>query len=215
MVHDRQEAGQVLAKKLMQYKNKSHAIVIALPRGGVVIGYEIAKILHLPLDIVIPRKIGAPFNEELAIGAICQEESYFDERLIRSYQISKSYIQQKIHEEQKEAERRSKLYRQNRKPLDLKNKIVLLTDDGIATGATMIASLKFIKTQKPKKIIIAIPIASQDTIEYLEKQYSLDVVCTNVSTNLMSISQGYELFPQVNDDEVISLMQQSEKFSNS
>lgn len=212
MYLDRKEAGIALGHLLLKYKNHSEAIVIALPRGGVVIGYEIAKILHLPLDIVVPRKIAAPFNEELAIGAICENESYFDQSLIDTYLITKTYLERKIEEQKTEAERRLTLYRKNLKPLNLTNQIVLLVDDGIATGATMIASLKYVLKQKPKKVIVAVPIASKETLEEIKK-YTAEIICPHAVTNLMSISQGYVKFEQVSDDTVIEIMKEMSKRS--
>jgi len=211
MYQNRKEAAVHLASFLLDYKNNPKAIVIALPRGGVVIGYEIAKILHLPLDIVVPRKIGAPFNEELAIGSICMDESTFDEELIAAYSISQDYIQKKIKEEKKEAQRRLNLYRASRPPLILTNKIVLLVDDGIATGATMISSLKYIQKQKPEKIVIAVPIAADDTVKKIEA-LSIKVVCPHILEYMMSISQGYEEFFQVNDETVIQIMEDKTLF---
>ena len=155
---DRTDAGQKLAEKLEDYKGKKNVLILALPRGGVVVAYEIAKKLNLPLDLVVPRKIGAPGNEEYAIGAITETgEGIFDDAAINMLRVPKEYLDKKIAEEKKEARRRLKEYRKGRAPLKLKNKIIIIIDDGLATGLTMRAAIKSVKKQKKE-----IPVCCQN-----------------------------------------------------
>ena len=148
---NRTEAGQLLAKKLKQYKN-SDSVVLAIPRGGVAVGYEIAKELHLPLDIVLSKKIGHPNNEEYAIGAVSMDSILLDEHP----EVSKVYIQKKIEELQKILQKKYQLYSSNQQPIELKDKNVIVVDDGIATGNTLLACLTMIRKKNPATIIVAL-----------------------------------------------------------
>ncbi|MDZ4150301.1 phosphoribosyltransferase, partial [Methylicorpusculum sp.] len=165
---DRADAGKKLAQYLSGYANNLEALVIALPRGGVVTGFEIAQTLHIPLDVVVTRKIGAPGQPELAVGALTQEgEPLFNASLMRELGLTADDVAPIIAQEKKEAQRRLALYRFERGQLDLKDKVVIVTDDGVATGATMRAALATIRAQKPQKIILAIPVCPPDELEAL------------------------------------------------
>lgn len=202
---DRKDAGQKLADLLLSYKDKKNCTVLALPRGGVIVAYEIAKILKLPLDIVVPRKIGAPFNEELAIGAISGDARFFDEALIAEFNVSQEYLKRTIAFEKKEMERRKTLYRQGRPPLKVAGQEILLIDDGVATGATMKAAIKDLKQQGAAKIIVAIPVGPPSTVFEL-KEMVFDVFTLFTPTNFMAIGQFYESFEQTCDEEVINAL---------
>ncbi|MFH0898557.1 MAG: phosphoribosyltransferase [bacterium] len=203
---NRQDAGKKLAKKLLTYKNNPKAIVIGLPRGGVVVAYEIAQILELPLDIVVPRKLGAPFNPELAIGAVTEDGSIIlDHQIINILGISKTEITEIIEKEKKEAERRLQIYRKNRPPLNLKNQIVILVDDGIATGSTMLAAIKSVQVHGAQSIIIAIPIGPTETIAKIKNMVD-SVVVLDTPPNFMAIGIYYKSFTQTTDEEVITLL---------
>jgi len=209
---NRQEAGQKLANKLTEYKNQPNVIILALPRGGVVNAFEIAQQLNLPLDLVVPRKIGAPFNEEYAIGAITESgEGIFDQQAIDSLKIEQSYIDKKVTTEKNEAQRRLKTYRQDRPPLDLTNKIVILVDDGIATGLTMRAAIKSIKDKKPKKIIVAVPVSARDSLKTIKKEVD-QVICLDAPAFFGAVGAFYEDFSQTEDEEVINLMDLAKNF---
>jgi putative phosphoribosyl transferase len=209
---NRQEAGQKLAQKLKKFKNQKDTIIIALPRGGVVNAFEIAKELNLPLDLVVPRKIGAPDHEEYAIAAITESgEGIFDQAAIESLNVSQKYLDQKIIEEKKEAERRLQTYRPDRPPLDLKNKTVIIVDDGIATGLTMRAAIKSIREKKPKKIIVAVPVAAKDSFKKIQ-ELADQVICLHTPFFFGAVGAFYETFEQTPDKEVIELMAQSKKF---
>jgi len=148
---NRKEAGKLLAKKLLDYRNNPDVVVLGLPRGGVVLAREIADEIKAPLDIVVPRKLGAPFSSELAIGAITQDgNAVLNKDLIKELGVDEKYIKKEIEKEKKEALRRLEKYRFGKKPIDLINKTIVLVDDGIATGYTMYAAIDFIKTKTKK-----------------------------------------------------------------
>jgi len=200
---DRFTAGKLLAKELKKYKNKKDAIVLAIPRGGLQIGCSIAKELNLNLDIILTKKIGYPGNPEYAIGAVSLTSEIVEEQ-----GISKDYIQNEIKNIRKSLKERYKKYLGKSKPQNLKNKIVILTDDGIATGKTMLLTIKLIKEQKPKKIIVAIPVGPIDNIELL-KENADEVICLYSPENFFAIGEFYENFEQVSDEEAIKLLKES------
>lgn len=209
---DRKHAGKLLANLLRKYKNSPEAVVVALPRGGVVLGYEIAKDLNLPLDILCARKINAPNNPEFGIGAITDTgESYLDEEIIQHLNIDPDYIQSKIKEESEEAERRFSTYKKGLPIIPLEKKIVILVDDGIATGATMKASIKAIKTKSVKEIIVAVAVASPQSLEEIKKE-TQDVICLAAPIFFQAVGQFYEVFNQTSDEEVIKLLHQERYF---
>lgn len=204
---DRKDGGKQLAQKLSAYKNQPDCLVIGLPRGGVVTAAEVAKELNLPLDIVVPRKIGAPFNEELAVGALAQDgQVVWNEDIMRSHHLAPEDLQDIIEKERKESHRRLSLYRSGKPPLNLKNKEVILVDDGIATGATMRAVIGFAKKEGAKKIIVAAPLATVDTLEKIEQEVD-EVVVVTLPKIFLGISAFYDTFGQTEDDEVIQILQ--------
>ncbi len=209
---DRTDAGQKLAVALKQYKNAADTLILALPRGGVVVGFEVAKTLNLPLDIVVPRKIGAPGNPEFAIGAITETgEGIFDETTIATYGISQEYLDATIQKEKIEAERRLKLYRGTRPPLDLKNKTVLIVDDGLATGLTMRAAIKTVKQYGANKIVVAVPVTPPDTAELIKKEVD-ELIYLDAPILFGAVGAFYEEFAQTTDEEVVELLQKSVHF---
>lgn len=210
-IHNRVEAGRQLAEKLKQYANRNDVIVLALPRGGVPVGYEISKALHLPLDAFLVRKLGVPGHEELAMGAIAMGDVYlFNESILKGLAISEAAIEKIKQEEQEELNRRNNVYRQGRSLPDIKNKIVILVDDGLATGATMRAAVAAIKKQNPAKIIAVVPVSAYDT--YLEFQTLVDeIVCLATPEPFYSIGQWYDEFPQLEDEEVCALLNKQTK----
>lgn len=200
---DRQEAGQKLARILGDFKGQN-VIVLALPRGGVVVGAEIAKELNLPFDIVVTRKIGAPESEEYAIGAIDVDgDGVWSDIEIEN--INKKWFKNQIEKEKQEAQRRLSLYRQGRAPLDLKDKIVILVDDGIATGLTMKAAIRYAKKLEAQRIVVASPVITEEIIKELEKE-NVEVRFLDKPKFFWAIGQFYENFPQVEDEEVIKIM---------
>ncbi|MEK6984403.1 MAG: phosphoribosyltransferase [Nanoarchaeota archaeon] len=199
---DRHEAGIKLAEQLKKYKNHKDVIVLAIPRGGVAVGYEIAKALDVELDIIVTKKIGLPGDEEFAIGSVGPDKkAILNEETVRIYNISNEYINEQKKQIIKEIERRYKLYKGKFKLQNLKNKIVILTDDGIATGFTTKAAISYIESQKPKRIILAVPVSPADFGREIKKQVD-EFVCLHSTNLFFSISQFYDSFPQLDDAEV-------------
>lgn len=205
MFQDRQEAGKELALALGQYKN-TETIILGLPRGGVVLAAEIAKDLNLPLDILCPRKIGAPQNHEFAIGAITETgEGYFNQEILEALEISPLYMKQEIEKEKLEAQRRLRIFRGGRPPLNVENKQVILVDDGLATGLTMKAAIISLKEKHPSKIIVAVPVSPSDTAFEIKLLVD-ELVCLITADHFYAVGQFYRDFPQTSDDEVIDLL---------
>ncbi|MBU1167461.1 phosphoribosyltransferase [Patescibacteria group bacterium] len=206
MFKNRLEAAQKLSQavKTKLVDRKKLDIVVALPRGGVPMGQVLAQEIGVPLDIVVPRKIGAPGHEEYAIGALTEDGSQiFNETEKKNY--SQEAIEKKIKEEKKEAQRRLKLYRGQRESLDLSGKNVLLVDDGIATGLTMEAAIKSCKNKGAQEIIVAIPVSARDSLEKVRKMVD-EVVCLETPALFMAVGQWYSEFPQTLDKEVIEIL---------
>lgn len=209
---NRADAGRRLAEKLAKYRS-TNALVLAIPRGGVETGYEVSKALDIPLDIIIPRKVGAPDQQELAIGAIAGEDiSVFDEQTIEYLNVPKSYIESETKKQRDEITRRRKLYRGDRPAPSLVNKIVILVDDGIATGYTTMAAAKVIRQQNPEKLILAIPVAPQESIERL-KPYVDETVVLETPEPFFAVGSWYYEFDQTTDQEVIDLLKKARKSS--
>lgn len=203
---DRVDAGQKLASKLTQYKEDPDTVVIGLPRGGVIVANEVANNLKLTLDIIVPRKIGAPGNPELAIGAITEEgEGFFDEAFIRSYQIDPEVINKEVTAEKEEARRRLELYRGSRPALNLNDKTAILIDDGIATGSTMKAAIVSAKIKGADKVVVAVPVAPPSTIAEI-KNTADEVVVLDQPPFFQAVGQFYADFSQTEDAEIIELM---------
>lgn len=214
MFKDRVEAGQLLADRLTRYAGPE-TIVLALPRGGVPVGYEIAKRLNCPLDVLIVRKIGAPMQPELALGAIVDgraPEVVLNDELVRELGISRFYLEREEEELLKEIDRRHKLYRRGNAAYEVKDRTVIVVDDGIATGATVRAALKALRRGNPKRLILAVPVAPPDTVASLSAEVD-DLVCLDSPTYFRAISPFYTRFNQVSDDEVIKLLAAAPKAS--
>lgn len=207
--NDRKVAGRMLALKLMDYTEK--AIVLAIPRGGVVVGYEVAHKLKVPLDIVVPRKIRAPYNPELAIGAVTEDGTMnLDQNLVEYLGVSKSYLEEESNRQRLEIKRRLRLYRGDTSFPNLKGLHVILVDDGIATGATVIAALASIRKKAPKSVVLAVPVAPPNTIEKLKSEAD-EVVFLAAPEPFYAIGQFYRDFAQESDDEVKRLLRQNKE----
>jgi putative phosphoribosyl transferase len=206
---NRKHAGKLLGEALKKYEHDPNVIVIGLPRGGVVVAYEVARILGVPLDIVSPRKIGAPFNPELALGAITETGGgVFDEQLIAYLGVSKDQITKTIEQEKVTAQKRLKLYRKNKPPRNLMGKIVIIVDDGLATGSTMKAAIQSIKAENADRIIVAIPVSPIDTLKEIKNLVD-EVVCLSSPSLFHAVGQFYREFDQTSDEEVIALLNQN------
>jgi putative phosphoribosyl transferase len=205
---DRVDAGKQLASALGDFSGKN-GVVLAIPRGGVILGYEIAKALHLPLDVIIPRKIGAPDNPELAIGAVAEDgTAILDNNLIKYLGVSRKYIQEEIEHQKREIERRLKLYRQDVSYPNVRGLDVIVVDDGIATGSTMKAALASVKNRGAASVTVAVPVGPPSTIGELEKMADR-VVCPYTPEYFQAIGQFYVDFNQTTDEEVIELMKRA------
>jgi len=202
---DREEAGKRLALELTVYSSKD-AIVLAIPRGGVVIGYQVAHKLKVPLDIIVPRKIGAPDNPELAIGAVAEDGTLsLDNLAVRYMNVPETYIEGESRRQIIEIKRRLKLYRGDTPYPELQDRIVILVDDGIATGSTIKAAIASIRKKKPKSVIVAVPVAPRSTVKDLEKEADR-VICLSTPEFFYAIGQFYKDFSQTSDEEVIRLL---------
>ncbi len=210
-LHNRTDAGQKLAEKLAAYTNHPNAIVLALPRGGVPVGYEISKALQIPLDAFLVRKLGTPGQEELAMGAIAMGNiCVFNDFVVASQNISKTTINLIIDREQKELARRNQVYRAGRPAPNLKDKMIILVDDGLATGATMRAAVLAIKQMQPAQIIVAVPVSAYDT--YLEFTQLVDeVICLQTPEPFSAIGLWYDDFSQTSDSEVQTLLARAKR----
>ncbi|MHB1946713.1 MAG: phosphoribosyltransferase [Gammaproteobacteria bacterium] len=203
---DRTEAGKILAEHLKAYANRADAIVLALPRGGVPVAYEIAQALNLPLDVYIVRKLGVPGHEELAMGALAMGGvTVFNEDIVRDLSIPKAMIDKVIKKEQDELSRRELAYRDNLPFPKLANKTVILVDDGIATGATIRAAVMALRQLNPASIVIAVPVAEKSTCEKMEK-IADKVVCPLRPSLFYAVGAWYDHFDQTEDEEVHQLL---------
>lgn len=203
---NRTEAGKLLASQLTDYANRSDVLVLGLPRGGVPVAYEVAKELDAPLDVCLVRKLGVPGHKELAMGAIAAGGvRVINENVIDWLRISPETINEVAAMEIRELDRRSHIYRGNRPLPKVKNHTIILVDDGIATGATIRAAISTLKKQKPRKLVVAVPVAGVSTCEELEAEVD-EVVCILKPEDLYAIGLWYEDFQQTTDAEVCELL---------
>ena len=203
---DRHEAGRLLAKELDSFRGNKDVVVLGIPRGGVVVASEVAQALGAPLDIYITRKIGSPHNPELAIGAVASDGTLvLDQTLIGHVGASVAYVQQETELQRKEIERRLSAYRGKRPELELKGKTVILVDDGVATGSTVLAGLRAIRQRQPKQLILAVPVGPADTLQTLKEEAD-QVVCLYTPEIFWAVGAFYAVFDQTSDAEVIRLL---------
>jgi putative phosphoribosyl transferase len=211
LYQDRSEAGRLLATKLTAYAHRRDVLVLALPRGGVPVAYEVARALHAPLDVFVVRKLGVPGHEELAMGAIATGDvCVLNEQVVQMLRISGSVIDAVATEERKELERREHLYRDNRPPPDVQDRIVILVDDGLATGATMRAAVAALRQQHPACIVVAVPVAAPSTCEELSEEVD-EIICAQTPTPFFGVGYWYVDFSQTTDKEVYDLLARSEQ----
>jgi len=197
---DRKEAGILLSEKLKKYQD-TNSIVLAIPRGGVPVAYEIAQKLHLPLDVILSKKIGHPMNKEFAIGAMTIDATIIDEHP----EVPKQYVTDEIIRLKELLREKYKLYMGYREPLEINGKNVIVVDDGIATGNTLLASISMLRKKNPAKLIVAVPVLPLDVLEIFEKQTD-EFVYLITSSNFRSVGAFYDQFHQVEDDEVIQML---------
>jgi len=203
---DRREAGQLLAEELDFLKDKEDVVVLGIPRGGVVVAYEVAQAIGAPLDVYITRKIGAPHNPELAIGAVASDgRTVLDHDLVRQLGVPKDYVEEETERQCREIERRAREYRGDRPPLDLAGKTVVVVDDGVATGATTMATLRALQKQEPKELILAIPVGPPNTVKQLGEEADR-VICLSTPRLFWAVGAFYAVFDQTQDEEVKRLL---------
>jgi predicted phosphoribosyltransferase len=206
--YDREEAGKLLAKRLQAYAGRADVLVLALPRGGVVVGSEVAQALHVPLDVLIVRKLGVPGHEELAMGAIASGGiRVLNENVLSQLFISPEDIERVAVSEQRELARREQAYRGDRPLPAVRGKIVLLVDDGIATGTTMRSAVEALQQQQPAKIIVAVPVAAQSSCAEFDCPDTQKMcVCLLTPESFFAVGLWYENFAQTTDEEVRKLL---------
>jgi putative phosphoribosyl transferase len=206
---DRRDAGRQLAEKLKKYANDPKVIVLALPRGGVPVAYEVARALHVPLDVFLVRKLGTPGHEELALGAIASGGArVLNPEIVRMLEIPNYAIEQIVVKEQRELERREKLFRAGQPPLDVRGKTAILVDDGLATGASMRAAVMALRELQPAKLVVAVPTASRETCDEF-RDVTDETICAQTPVPFFAVGAWYEDFAQTTDDEVRELLQRA------
>lgn len=209
---NRADAGRRLARELQPFADQA-PVVLALVRGGVPVGFEIASALTAPLDVLLVRKIGVPGQPELAAGAIVdggQLERIIDQEMVAAFSISKRYIEAEIARQAKEIERRRQVYLRNRPSIGIEDRTAIVVDDGIATGASMLAALRAVRRRQPKGLVLAIPVAPPDSIDMLRPEVD-EVVCLAMPELFGAISVFYDDFHQVEDDEVVDLLESARR----
>ncbi|MFH4964021.1 phosphoribosyltransferase family protein [Gaetbulibacter sp. M235] len=207
---NRTEAGLLLAEKLKSYDKNKDAIVATIPRGGLPIGNIIAKQLHVPLVIVLSKKIGHPYNKEYAIGAVTLNERVLSDE---AHTVSQEYLNEETNRIRALLKERHEKYYGNIKTPSLKNKIVILVDDGVATGHTLISCIKLIEKQRPSQIIVALPVGPPSVIKKINEMPSVNkTICLLTPIDFFAVGQFYEEFNQVNDNEVIRLLKDANSF---
>ena len=209
---DRAEAGRRLARELQHFAGE-RPVVLGLARGGLPVGYEIALALRAPLDAVLVRKIGVPWQRELALGAIVDGETpdqVIDQGLVDMLSIPRAYVEEEIARQSQEIKRRRRLYTKGRLRVEVKGKTAIVVDDGIATGASMQVTLGAIRRRQPKRLVLAVPVAAPDSLAML-RPLADETICLHSPTDLGAISLFYDDFHNVEDEEVISLLDRAEK----
>jgi predicted phosphoribosyltransferase len=205
---DRREAGRSLVAKLMHYANRPEVLVLALPRGGVPVAFEVASALEAPFDVFLVRKLGVPGHEELAMGAVATGGvRVLNQDVVKPLRIADYVIEAVAAQELEELKRRERLYRGGRSPPDVRRRTVILIDDGLATGTTMRAAIQALRQQQPARIVVAVPTAAPDTCEALKAEAD-EVICATTPEPFLSVGHWYDDFTQTTDDEVRRLLAQ-------
>lgn len=205
MFRNRQDAGRLLSEKLEQFRN-TNSIVLAIPRGGIPVALEISKALHIPIDVILCKKIGHPQNEEVAIGAVCTQGMIID----NNQQVPKEYIKRKAEEIKNKLKAQLKLFRGNRSFPDVQGKNVILVDDGIATGYTLLATIRMLRTLNPAQIIVAVPVASSRSARKIERECD-ELICLTETDYFPGVGAFYQDFSQVSDEEAIELLSSADQ----
>lgn len=206
MFHDRREAGRALAARLAHYAGRHDLVVLALPRGGVPVAYEVARALLAPLDVFVVRKLGVPGQEELAMGAVASGGvMLLNESVVRQLGIPAEAIREERREQLGELSRRERDYREDRQPLDVRGRVVILVDDGLATGASMRVAMAVLRDRSPARLVVAVPAAPPETCRLLEAEAD-EVLCEITPEPFVAVGRWYEDFSQTTDEEVRQLL---------
>ena len=207
---NRTDAGLQLAQRLSSFAGRADITVLGIPRGGVVVAFEIAQALHSPLDVFLSRKLGVPGHEELAFGAVSAGDGrYLDRQVIRAARVTPQQIESVTESVQAALAQRAALYRRDRPPLQIEGRAVILIDDGIATGASIYAAISALRQMNPARLILAVPVAPPSTCAWLKTQVD-QLICLHEPENFYAVGQFYDQFTQVTDDEVIHLLRRSQ-----
>ena len=213
LFRNRRQAGQALARVLSAYADRRDVLVLALPRGGVPVGFEVAEALHAPLDVFIVRKLGVPGREEYAMGAIASGGvRVLNESVARLLHISDAAIEEVARTEQQELQRRERLYRDARPPPKVRGRTVLVVDDGLATGSTMRVAVRAVRRQAPARVVVAAPVAAPEACELLRGEAD-DVVCAEMPSPFWGVGRWYLDFSQTSDEEVCRLLHNARRHS--
>jgi len=208
---DRAHAGRELAIRLAGFAGRRDVVVLALPRGGVPVAYEVAEALHAPLDVFVVRKVGAPGQEELALGAVASGGVLaLNEGLVRAFGLEDREVESLVAREREELSRRESLYRHGRPPLDVRGKVAILVDDGLATGSSMEAAVQALRALAPASIVVAVPVAPPSARAQFARRAD-DFVCAATPEPFHAVGEWYEEFEQVNDEEVQDLLRRAER----
>jgi len=208
LFRDRYEAAMGLTPYLEKYKN-DRGIVLAVPRGGVPLGFYIAKKYNFPLELLLTKKIGHPLNSEVAIGAVSLEDHIVDDR----HNIPESYIENEIRHIRQSLKERYKMFMGNRTAVDIENKTVIIVDDGVATGNTLFSAIKMIRKQKPKKIVVAVPVSPKDTADKIRRLVD-DFICLYVLKDFTGVGAYYYDFSEVSDEDVLQYLKEANHIEN-
>jgi predicted phosphoribosyltransferase len=207
MFADRVEAGRRLAGALGDLEGEN-VVVLGVPRGGVEVAAEVARAHGWPLDVVIPRKVGAPLNPELGLGAIAPGVRVLDERMIRQLGVTEDYLEREIAAQEEEIRRRTEAYRKGREAAEMAGRVAVVVDDGVATGGTAAAALQWARAQQASRVILAVPVAPREAVGRLSKEAD-EVVCLATPDPFFAVGQWYEAFPQTSDQEVVELLERA------
>jgi putative phosphoribosyl transferase len=203
---NRIQAGDVLAQKLLRYRDDPSVIVLALPRGGVPVAFQVAHTLHAPLDVFIVRKLGLPGHEEFAMGAIATGGVMVMNPDLANFHVSEAAIEKVVARERTELDRRERLYRDDRAPLAIEDRTVILVDDGLATGSTMLAAATAVRKRQPRSIVVAVPVAATETCQAFRHVVD-DVICAVTPEPFLAVGAWYDDFGQTSDAEVHALLE--------
>ena len=204
---DRIDAGERLAKGLAHLAG-SECVVLAIPRGGVIVGEVIARELGAPLDVVVPRKIGAPGNPELAIGAVAPGIRVLDPRMVGALGVTDRYLEREIAEQEAEIERRQRAYRGGRPPQPVEGRVAIVVDDGVATGSTAVAALRWARARAAERVVLAVPVAPPQSLERLRADAD-EVVVLETPQPFLAVGEWYRDFDQTTDEQVVSALARS------